>query len=116
MLESLQQSVKDDPGLGNSLYLLYYIFVGLNESAERIDDLYHDVNNSWKFILKMLETSNDPVLNGYAKTIKGVLNKYFKDIFDEDGVAANGFIRFFQRIAEFFKKIGEFFRKMFKRG
>lgn len=116
LLESLAKSASEDPGMGQALYVLYYIFVGLSESAEATDDLYHDVNNSWQFILKMLDTSEEPILNNFSKTLKGVLNKYFDGIFTDEGVAPNGFIRFFQKLAELFKKIGEFFRSLFNRG
>ena len=38
------------------------------------------------------------------------------DVLDKDGLAPNGFIAFFQRIAKFFEEIGEFFRNLFSFG
>lgn len=116
MLESLAKSASEDPGMGQALYVLYYIFYGLENALEETDDIYHDVNNSWQFILKLLTDSNEPILSNFANDLKGFLNKYFEGIFDDEGVASNGFIEFFKKIAEFFKKIAEFFRNLFNIG
>lgn len=113
LLDSLAQCAQEDPDMGNALYTLYYIFFALSESAEATDDLYHDVNNSWQFILKMLETSDEPILNSFGSGLKNVLNKYFDGIFDDEGVASDGALTFFERIAAFFEKIAAFFRKLF---
>ncbi len=113
LIESLAENVKDDPGMGQALYVLYYIYYGLSTSAEFADDVYHDVNNSWQFILKLLDESDEPILNGFSATLQNVLNTYFDGIFDSEGVASSGFITFFQKIAEFFQKIIDFFKNLF---
>ncbi|MBR3868935.1 MAG: hypothetical protein IKM66_06420 [Clostridia bacterium] len=120
ILDSVAAAVNEDPNLGKGMAVVYYFFVTLDNVAEGADDIYHDVTNSWEFILKQLETSNDPILRNLEKSLKNALNKYFgtdyevgdsEDIIDEEkdtGIAA-----FFKAIADFFKKIGDFFRKLF---
>ena len=46
-----------------------------------------------------------------ADIIAGILDlDIFKDIIDPDlGIAPNGFLKFFQKLAEWFKGISEFF-------
>ena len=116
VLEMLADSVSKDPGMGQALYIFYYIFLGVNEGAEVGDDVYHDVNNSWQFILRMLTESSDPFLRGMGNSLKGILNKYFDGIFDDEGLASNGFVEFFKKIAEFFNRIIEFFKNLFSKG
>ena len=43
-----------------------------------------------------------------------LLNKYTGDIIDDNELAPNGLIAFFQKIVEFFQKIGDFFKNLFK--
>lgn len=63
----------------------------------------------------MLNTSSDPILQSIGKSITKFLeDNVDSDIVDSHSVAGNGFVKFFQAIANFFKKIGEFFKKLFK--
>ena len=63
----------------------------------------------------MFENSNLGFIQNLGDSLSGLLNKYVdEDIIDDTGVAPNGFLAFFQKIAEFFQKIGEFFKNLFK--
>lgn len=120
LLESVAAAASEDPNLGKGMAAVYYLFITLDTVAEGADDIYHDVTNSWAFILKQLETSNDPLLNNLGNSLKESLNNYFGTdyevgddlpIIDEEkdtGIAA-----FFNAIKEFFQKIADFFRKLF---
>lgn len=120
LLESVAAAASEDPNLGKGMAAVYYLFVTLDVVAEGADDIYHDVTNSWEFILKQLETSNDPILNNFGNSLKENLNKYFgtdyevgddKPILDED--KDSGILSFFDAIRNFFQKIADFFRKLF---
>ncbi len=113
VLDSLAQSAQEDPDMGNAIYAVYYVFVAAAEAAEGTDDLYHDVNNSWQFILKLLTDSNEPVLNQFGNSLKDTLNEYFDGIFDDEGVASDGALTFFERLKAFFQRIADWFRKLF---
>ncbi len=113
VLDSLVQSAQEDPDMGNAIYAVYYVFVAAAEAAEGTDDLYHDVNNSWQFILKLLTDSNEPVLNDFAASLKDTLNEYFDGIFDDEGLASDGALTFFEKLKAFFQRIAEWFRKLF---
>ncbi|MCD7827510.1 MAG: hypothetical protein LUG85_03105 [Clostridiales bacterium] len=113
LIESLAEKVKEDPGMGQALYVLYYIYYGISTSLEFTDDVYHDVNNSWQFILKLLSDSDEPILSGFSTTLQNVLNTYFDGIFDSEGIASDGAVTFFQKIIAFFQKIIDFFKNLF---
>ena len=116
VLKELSKTRTDDPTFGEALYVLYKLYLFVEKAVDEGDLAYHDVNNTWAFAMKMMNTSDDPVLNAAYKLIKGLITKYVEpDVVDPDsGVAPNGFIKFFQSIAEFFKKLAELFKKIFK--
>lgn len=113
ILDTLAGYVAEDPGMSTALNFIYTVLDAAGEALENTDDIYHDVNNSWQFILKLLSTSEEPLLRDFAEDLKGTLNKYFDGIFTEEGVAPDGALTFFDKLKAFFEKIAEFFRKLF---
>lgn len=113
ILDTLDEYVSEDPGMSKAMSFIYAVFEAAAETVESSDDVYHDVNNSWQFILKLLSTSEEPILRDFAADLKDTLNKYFDGIFDEEGVASDGAMTFFDKLKAFFEKIAEFFRKLF---
>ncbi len=113
ILDTLAGYVSEDPGMSTALNFIYTVLDAAGEALENVDDVYHDVNNSWMFILKILETSEEPLLRDFAADLKGTLNKYFDGIFTEEGVAPDGALTFFDKLKAFFQKIAEFFRNLF---
>ncbi len=119
VLEAIAESTKEDPSLGKGMALLYYFFFGISETVENADDIYHDITNSWEFILRMLETSKEPLLNEFAVSLKKALNKNFGTNYEipeeeeSEEPATSGVTSLFDKIAAFFKKIGDFFKKLF---
>ena len=119
ILESIAASAKEDPNMGKAMSAVYYLFVTLDETAEGADDIYHDVTNSWEFILKMLETSEEPALKSLATALKKALNKYFDAGYEipedkvEEEKPLTGFALFIEKIKQFFQKIADFFASLF---
>ena len=113
ILDTLAEYAAEDPGMSKAMSFIYAVFEAATEAIEKTDDAYHDVNNSWQFILKLLSTSEEPLLRDFADNLKGTLNKYFDGIFDEEGLAPDGVMTFWDRLVAFFQRIGEFFRKLF---
>lgn len=113
ILDTLAEYAAEDPGMSKALSFLYAVFEAAAEALENTDDVYHDVNNSWQLILKMFETSNEPIVNQFGDKLKGFLNENFDGIFDDEGIASDGAITFFDKIKAFFERIAEFFRKLF---
>ena len=113
ILDTLAGYAKEDPGMTMAMNFLYSVCDAAAKALESTDDAYHDVNNSWQFILKLLSTSEEPMLRDFAEDLKGTLNKYFDGIFTEEGIAPDGAMTFIEKLKAFFQKIAEFFRKLF---
>ena len=118
ILETLASAVKEEPNMSKALAYIYYLFVTVDVTTDIADEIYHDVTNSWEYILKMLDTSEEPLLRDLAKAIKKALNDNFgADYFIEDEVEEEkpltGFALFIDKIKKFFAKIGEFFKNLF---
>ena len=96
-----------------ALSFVYAVCEAATKVSEDVDDTYHDVNNSWMFILKLFSTSDEPLLRDFAESLKAALNENFDGIFTEEGVAPDGALTFFDRIKAFFQKIADFFRSIF---
>ena len=113
ILDSLAGYVESDEGMSTALNFVYTVLDAAGEALENADDVYHDVNNSWMFILKILETSEEPLLRDFAASLKATLNEHFDGIFTEEGVAPDGALTFFDKLKAFFQKIADFFRNLF---
>lgn len=113
LLDTLAGYVAEDPGMSMALSFVYAVCVAATEASEKVDDTYHDVNNSWQFILKLFSTSDEPLLRDFAEELKTALNENFDGIFTEEGVAPDGALTFFDKLKAFFEKIAEFFRNLF---
>lgn len=102
-------------GMETALATLYFIYfgadIGVGETANGLKDL----NAEWTAILKeMRESSNkeEAIAGEIISELLGL--DIFKDIIDpEDGLAPNGLVAFFQKIASFFQKIADWFKNLF---
>ncbi|MBR5497055.1 MAG: hypothetical protein IKV76_03650 [Clostridia bacterium] len=113
LLDTLAGYVAEDPGMSMAMSFIYAVCIAATEASEEIDDTYHDVNNSWMFILKLFSTSEEPLLRDFAEELKSALNENFDGIFTEEGVAPDGALTFFDKLKAFFERIAEFFRNLF---
>lgn len=113
LIKFVLTAIATEPVESGAMATLYWIFYGLNEAAVAVDQGKETFNHNWSVILTYFESMGDPVTSKAAEVLRGILDKYFDGIFDSEGVAPEGAMTFFEKIAEFFRKIGEFFKKLF---
>jgi len=101
-------------GMDEIMYTVYQIFYAANVAAHSTEDWLAEFNGDYSFLNQLFKTSDLDFLRQLEISLGDLLNKYTGDIIDDDEVVPNGFIAFFQKIAEFFKKIGEFIKNLFK--
>ncbi len=113
LLENFSQMAADKDGMDEIMYTVYQIFYAANVAAHKTEDWLADFNGDYSFLNQLFATSDLAFLRQIEISLGGLLNKYAGDIIDDDEVVPNGFIAFFQKIADFFKKIAEFFKNLF---
>lgn len=113
LLENFSQMAADEDGMDEIMYTVYQIFYAANVAAHKTEDWLADFNGDYSFLNQLFETSDLAFLRQIEISLGGLLNKYTGDIIDDDEVVPNGFIAFFQKIADFFKKIADFFKNLF---
>jgi hypothetical protein len=98
-------------GMETALLSIYYLFYGVDTGAGEAAGGLNDLNNAWKDAINDLKTENSAA----GELIEDILGwDIFEDVIDtETGVAPNGLIRFFQKIAEWFQGIINFFKNLF---
>lgn len=115
LLENFSQMAADKDGMDEIMYTVYQIFYAANVAAHKTNDWVEDFNGDYTFLGQLFETSDLAFMRQIKTSLGGLLNKYTEDIITPDeGIAPNGFIKFFQKIAEFFQKIADFFANLFK--
>lgn len=115
LLENFSQMAASEDGMDEIMYTVYQIFYAANVAAHKTNGWLEDFNGDYTFLGQLFETSDLAFMREIKNSLGGLLNKYTPDIITPDeGVAPNGFIKFFQKIAEFFQKIADFFANLFK--
>ncbi len=114
LLENFSQMAASEGGMDEIMYTVYHIFYAANVAAHSTEDWLAEFNGDYSFLNQLFATSDLAFLRQLEASLGDLLNKYTGDIIDDDEIVPNGFIAFFQKIAEFFKKIGEFFANLFK--
>lgn len=104
-LEQFSQMVSTPDGIDKALYTVYYVFYGLHVGAHAGNDWHKEFNSNWQFFFQLLEKSDVKFLKDFGETAKKVMDSLTKDIIDGDGLASNGLIKFFKKIAELLNKI-----------
>ena len=114
LLENFSQMAASEDGMDEIMYTVYQIFYAANVAAHKTNDWVEDFNGDYTFLGQLFETSDLAFMRQIKISLGGLLDKYTPDIITPDeGVAPNGFIKFFQKIAEFFQKIADFFKNLF---
>lgn len=114
-------------GMDTVLATIYYVFYGLDISADEMASGKKDLNEKWKKKLAELNkdaTTEDTKVGDLITDIFDIMfNDEGKipegggnDVLDQDGLASNGFLSFFARIKIFFQEIADFFRNLFSFG
>lgn len=103
-------------GMDKALATTYYLFCGADGATDGTADVVKDINGKWQKIIKKLSKSDDSAESNVADMLAEILdNEIFEDIIDiEEGVAPNGFIKFFQKICDLFRGLIEFFKNLAK--
>ncbi|MBQ6898503.1 MAG: hypothetical protein IJN70_05920 [Clostridia bacterium] len=101
-------------GMDEIMYTVYQIFYAANVAAHSTEDWLAEFNGDYSFLNELFKTSNLDFLRQIEISLGDLLNKYTGDIIDDNEIAPNGLIAFFQKIVEFFQKIGDFFKNLFK--
>lgn len=113
LLENFSQMAASKDGMDEIMYTVYQIFYAANVAAHKTNEWYENFNGDYSFMNQLFETSDLAFMRQIKISLGGLLNKYTGDIVDDDQLAPNGFIAFFQKIADFFKKIADFFKNLF---
>ncbi len=94
---------------------VYWIFYALYTVADPAHDGYHDLNSTWSAVYSFLDAEAGPT----TKNLIDVIKKFFSvdldldGVIDQDGIASDGALTFFEKIAAFFQKIIDFFKSLF---
>ena len=113
LLENFSSMAADEDGIYEIMYTVYQIFYAANVAAHEVDGWLDDFNGDYSFLNDLFETSEVGFMQQIRVSLGSLLDKYTGDIIDGDELAPNGFVRFFQQIADFFKKIGDWFKNLF---
>ena len=102
-------------GMDKALATIYYIYYGLDIGVGETANGVKDLNAEWTKLLEEMRNSNDKGEALAGQIITDILDlDIFDDIIDPDeGIAPNGFIAFFQKIAAFFQRIIDWFKNLF---
>ena len=113
LLENFSQIAKSENGMDEILYTVYQIFYAANVAAHKTEDWLADFNGDFSFLKQLFATSDLPFLQDIGASLSDLLDKFGDGIFDSNGLASQGLIKFFTKIMEFFSKIIEFFKTLF---
>ena len=114
LLENFSQMAASEGGMDEIMYTVYEIFYAANVAAHSTEDWFAEFNGDYSFLNELFKTSDLDFLRQIEISLGDLLNKYTGDIIDDNELAPNGLIAFFQKIVEFFQKIGDFFKNLFK--
>ena len=101
-------------GMDKALAEVYYVFYGVDIGADKTAGAVKNINKKWQEIIKKLGASNDSNEASLGNALAILLDGTLGGIFDSNGLASGGFIKFFERLREIFMKIIEFFRNISK--
>lgn len=113
LLENFSQMAAHEGGMEQVLYTVYQIFYAANVAAHKTNDWLDNFNGDFSFLKQLFATSDLHFLKDLGASLGELLDRVGDGIFDSDGLASKGLIKFFTNIIEFFKKIVEFFKSLF---
>ena len=123
-IEFLATCVADTSlGMDAALYAIYYVYYGVDKGASELITGKEQLSNQWKDTLAELnkdasseETKVGDLLTDIFDIIFETDDEGENGVLDNSGVASQGGLTFFQKIAKFFQEIAEFFRNLFSFG
>lgn len=99
-------------GINMMLGVVYYIFYGLDIAVGETNEWFDDVNGKWQFIIKLFDGADSDYLSNFGDALHKLFG-FTEDVIDEEGIASNGLIAFFQKIINWFKAIIEWIKDLF---
>ncbi len=115
VFEAFAECVTDTHlGMDQALATTYYLFYGTDIAADETAGAVKDVNAKWLKLLKKLGKSDNPDEATIGNLLAEILDyEIFEDLIDtEEGIAPNGFIKFFIKLKEIFQRIIDFFKSL----
>lgn len=112
--ETFGELINKENGADQVLGMFYYIFYGTDLGFGHGANFLDNLNENWRKALEMLSNSESEFLRNMAGALNELMKDYLVGIIDEGGLAPNGVLRFFQRIAEFFRNFLNMLRNLFK--
>ncbi len=108
-------AVETHLGMDAALATIYYIYYGLDIGVGETANGKKDLDAEWTKLLEEMRNSKDKGEALAGQIITDILDMdIFEDIIDpEEGIAPNGLIAFFKRIAEWFQSIIDWFKNIF---
>ena len=107
-------ALETETGMDTALSIVYYIYYGVDTGVSNTTNGLGNINDAWKEAIGELKEKNPNVGSILDEVFDtGILD----DIIDIDnGLAPNGLIKFFQKIANIFTTIKDIFSKLFSFG
>ena len=100
-------------GMDKALATTYYVFYGTDIAADETAGAVKDINAKWQQILKKLGKSDNPDEVSIGNLLAKILgHEIFEDVFGVEGLAPNGFIKFFLKLKELFQRLIDFFKNL----
>lgn len=102
-------------GMDKALATTYYLFYGTDIAVDETAGAVKDLNAKWLKRLEKLGKSDNPDEASVGNMLAKILgHEIFEDIIDtEEGIAPNGFIKFFEKIRNLFQRLIDFFKNLF---
>lgn len=113
LLENFSQMAASEDGMDEILYTVYQIFYAANVSAHKTENWLENFNGDFSFLSQLFATSDLEFIRDLGASLGDLLDKVGDGIFDSDGLASGGFLKFFNKLIEMFNKIVEFFKSLF---
>ncbi len=101
-------------GMDQALATTYYLFYSTDIAADETAGAVKDINAKWLKILKKLGKSDNPDEATIGNLLADILDyEIFEDLIDaEEGIAPNGFIKFFMKLKEIFQRVIDFIKSL----
>lgn len=100
-------------GMDKALATTYYLFYGSDIAADETAGAVKDVNSKWQQILKKLGKSDNPDEASIGNLLAAILDlEIFEDLIGSEGIAPNGFIKFFLKLKDLIQRLIEFFKNL----
>ncbi len=114
ILDTLGDSAKKDPSMGQAINSVYEIFLVLNESMNGFTGIYDQAKQSWLDMLKPMLESPDPQVRELGNMLAKNFDKYFGENIKSAGILSRSFMKLIKSLIEFISKMQKLFSRLFR--